>query len=371
MVSRMQEQPQILIVDDEVTSRDTLEALLSQEPYDLNCAANGRELLARLEEGEPDVILLDVMMPGMDGFEICQHLKADKHWQHIPIVLITALNSKEEVVRGLDAGADEFISKPVEGLELRARVRSMLRIKQQYDQLKATMQLREDLAHMLVHDMRVPLTMIMGYTSLLLMVENELTPENLDKVERINKQATRLHMFVDDLLAMAKMERGELILNRSRVEIIPLLREVERDHRSMARLKQVDFVVELPKAMEGQSWLDATLLQRVVDNLLSNAFKFSSAGDTVTLRVEYPQVNDDTSPSKPVIRIKVFDEGPGISREDRERIFDKFEVVSLRRANISQVGLGLAFCKFVVEAHGGRIWAEANQPQGSVFIVEI
>jgi DNA-binding response OmpR family regulator len=95
--------------------------------------------LARLEKGEPDVILLDVMMPGMDGFGICQHLKTDKHWQHIPIILITALNSKEDVVRGLDAGADEFISKPVEGLELRARVRSMLRIKQQYDQLKATM----------------------------------------------------------------------------------------------------------------------------------------------------------------------------------------------------------------------------------------
>jgi signal transduction histidine kinase len=139
----------------------------------------------------------------------------------------------------------------------------------------------------------------------------------------------------------------------------------------MARLRQINFVVDLPEAMEGQSWLDGTLLQRVVDNLLSNAFKFSSAGDTVTLRVDYPQINDDTSPSKPAIRIKVFDEGPGISDEDRERIFDKFEVVALRRANVSQVGLGLAFCKFVVEAHGGRIWVEANQPQGCVFTVEI
>lgn len=371
MVSQRQAQPKILIADDEVTARDTLEALLDQESYDLFFAANGGELLACLEEGEADVILLDVMMPGMNGFEICQYLKADKHWQHIPIILITALNSKEEMVRGLDAGADEFISKPVEGFELRARVRSMLRIRQQYDQLKATMQSREDLAHMLVHDMRVPLTAIIGYTSLLLMIGNEFSPKSLEKIERINRQAARLHMFVDDLLAMAKMERGELILNRTRVDLISLLQEVERDHRNMAGLKQVDFVVDLPEAMEGQSWLDATLLQRVVDNLLSNAFKFSTAGDTVTLRVEYPQVNDATSSSKPAIRIKVFDEGPGISRQDRERIFDKFEVVTLRRDNLSQVGLGLAFCKFVVEAHGGRIWVEANQPQGSVFIVEI
>ena len=371
MVSHIQEQPKILIADDEVSARDTLEGLLDQESYSLYFAANGRELLTCLEANEPDVILLDVMMPGMDGYEICQYLKADKHWQHIPIILITALNSKEEMVRGLDAGADEFISKPVEGLELRSRVRSMLRIKQQYDQLKATMQLREDLAHMLVHDMRVPLTAIMGYTSLLLMFENELPPKTLDKIERINRQAGRLHTFVDDLLAMAKMEQGELILNRSRINIIPLLQEVERDHRSMASLKQVDFIVDLPETMEGQSWLDATLLQRVVDNLLSNAFKFSSAGDTVKLCVEYLQRNEDVSGSKPTLRIKVFDQGPGISDDDRERIFDKFEVVALRRANISQVGLGLAFCKFVVEAHRGQIWVEANQPRGSVFIVEI
>ena len=125
----MDEKPRILVVDDESSARNTLEAFLFGEGYDLAFAASGPEALARLDELVPDLILLDVMMPGMDGFKVCQRLKTDKRWRHIPIILVTVLDSKEDLARGLDAGADDFLSKPVNGLELRARVRSMLRIK--------------------------------------------------------------------------------------------------------------------------------------------------------------------------------------------------------------------------------------------------
>ena len=142
----------VMIVDDEHITRHTLEALLQQEGYDLFFADSGQEALNQVGEIKPDVILLDVMMPNINGFEVCRRIKANEDWRHIPIILVTALASKKDLARGIDAGADDFLSKPVSSLELSARVRSMMRIKSQYDQLEAqkldlekTLELREEL----------------------------------------------------------------------------------------------------------------------------------------------------------------------------------------------------------------------------------
>ncbi|HEX9922427.1 MAG TPA: adenylate/guanylate cyclase domain-containing protein [Anaerolineae bacterium] len=132
----MKRNSKILIVDDELAGRETLVDLLDGQSYNLVFANNGAEALEKVAKLRPDLVLLDVMMPGMDGFEICHQIKAEKAWQHIPIILITALDGKKDLVRGLDAGADDFLSKPVHGMELRARVRSMLRSKTQYDLLE-------------------------------------------------------------------------------------------------------------------------------------------------------------------------------------------------------------------------------------------
>lgn len=128
--------PSILIVDDNPTGQQIIRGMLFEQNYELNFASNGQEALQQVDHLKPDLLLLDVMMPGLDGFEVCQQLKANEEWQHIPVILVTALNSKEDLVHGLNVGADDFISKPVNGLELRARIRSMLRIKKQYDKLK-------------------------------------------------------------------------------------------------------------------------------------------------------------------------------------------------------------------------------------------
>jgi DNA-binding response OmpR family regulator len=138
-------QPQshvILIVDDEASIFEVLEGLLYREGYDLTYVSSGTEAIAKLDEIQPDVILLDLMMPEMDGIETCQKIKAVERWQPIPIIMVTALSSKEDLARSLEAGADDFLSKPINSLELRARVRSMLRIKLQYDALVAAQRLR-------------------------------------------------------------------------------------------------------------------------------------------------------------------------------------------------------------------------------------
>jgi two-component system sensor histidine kinase/response regulator len=358
----------ILIVDDERVARDLIEGFLYPEGYNLVFATSGVEVLTHIETINPDVILLDVMMPVIDGFEVCRRLKADEHWQHIPIILVTALVNKEDLVTGFAAGANDFLRKPVSELELRARVRSMVRIKQQYDQLEATLRLREDLAQMIVHDIRTPLSVIMGFSELLIL-KNARTPENLAEINEIKKQANHLDSFLNDLLMLTKVEADQPILNRSLVEMSQLMQQAKSTHKIIAQSRKIELVFELP-AGSHQVYLDATMFQRLLDNLISNALKFSPAHSCVTVRVEYPEQKIEPS-GPPQLRVKVIDEGPGIAPEHYESVFDKFEIVELKLRGVPQVGLGLAFCKMVAEAHGGRIFVEPNIPAGSIFTVEI
>ena len=356
--------PVILVVDDEPTARLTVEALLGAENYQLHFAVNGQELLDRIGIVNPDVILLDVMMPGMTGFEACQRLKAKVAFRHIPVILLTALTDVSSLVKGLEAGADEFLTKPVNGSELRARIRSMLRIKQQYDELQAMIKIREDLTHMTVHDLRTPLTTLTLYADLA--KRNINRPDRLiQHLDTIQTQALRLQNLVNEILMMAKIEKGELVLKKQPFSLKEFLRRVEEDHRSAATLKQIDFQVKIPFLLPKVE-LDENLFRRTVDNLLSNAFKFTPSGSKVVMEASMSLSRSNTG-----FRLVIADEGTGIPELHRERIFDKFAVVELQDSNISQVGLGLAFCKLVVEAHGGVIYVEDNKPQGARFVIEL
>jgi signal transduction histidine kinase len=366
----MEQKSTILVVDDEPMAHDIIEGYLFREGYELAFATSGLEALTFLDQQLPDVILLDVMMPDMDGLEVCQQLKTSERFRHIPIILITALGSKEDLASGIEAGADDFLAKPVNDLELRARVRSLLRIKKQYDELQAALRLREDLARMIVHDMRTPLTAILGFSDLL-QFKGNLSAEDLEEVKMISNNALRLNSFLNDMLIVAKMEEaGQLILNRTLADVNHLVRQVHEDQALVASLKKINIELDLPSESRPVS-LDANLFQRVLDNLLSNAVKFSPVESTVIVRVDYPEATSEPLPAEAKLRIRVLDEGPGIDQEHRDRIFDKFEVVELKRSDTRQIGLGLVFCKMVVEAHQGRIFVEDNMPAGSVFTVEI
>ena len=359
----------ILIVDDEPHAQDVIEGFLLPEGYNLAFAASGSEAIAYLGEQTPDVILLDVLLPDTDGFEVCRQIKADANWQHIPIIIVTVLGGKVDLIRGFEAGADDFLHKPVNELELRARVRSMVRIKKQYDELKANLHLREDLARMIMHDMRAPLNIIAGYSKL----AQEADIDVLQKTEfavKIEDQARRLNSFLTDMLIIAKMEAGQLILNRSLIDINELVSHIKTSHTVIAQSLGVALVVDLP-AESQQVSVDPNLFHRVLDNLVSNALKFSPPDSAVSVCVESYNSGHESHPLAPSICIRVADEGPGIPETHRDRIFNKFEVAALKRRGIAQVGLGLAFCKMVVDAHGGRIFVEQNQPQGSIFTVEI
>ena len=205
----------ILIVDDQEINRQVIAELLTQPGYHLVLAGSGAEALEIVAEWKLDLILLDVMMPGMDGFEVCQRLKSNPQWQHIPIILVTALDRTEDLVQGFESGADDFIAKPFKRLELQARVRSMLRLKEHYDRLEAqkvqleeVLQLRKDMTNMLVHDMKTPLTAVIAYSGLLLR-DSVLSAQNQQHIQAIQQEAEQLNNLANDLLRRAKAEQTQ------------------------------------------------------------------------------------------------------------------------------------------------------------------
>ncbi|NJR64953.1 MAG: hybrid sensor histidine kinase/response regulator, partial [Leptolyngbyaceae cyanobacterium CRU_2_3] len=354
-------------IDDQINGFRVIKALLNQEGYNLVYMASGKESLNQLAAIAPDVILLDVMMPDMDGIEVCRHIKSNPAWQAIPVIIVTALASKEDLVCALAAGADDFITKPVNGLELRARVSSMLRIKQQYDALKATLLLRETMSNMIVHDLRNPIATIMLSAELLLL--DDFQGKKLERVQMILTCARTLNSLIDDLLLMAKMEAGKLLLKQTKVDLSALATVVLSDFQEVACSRKLHLEKQIPEA---KYWIsaDANLLHRLMDNLLSNAIKFSPVGGQITLHIQYPSdsISDGSLPVR--ARIQVSDEGPGVKKELRQQIFKKYETGEAI-SNSTQIGLGLTFCKIVAEAHGGKIFVEDNLPKGSIFTVEI
>ncbi len=375
----MNEHNSVLVVDDEPNGFDVIEAHLFREGYDLTYAASGMEALRYLNNLQPDVILLDVMMPQMDGIEVCRQIKSDPGSKHIPIIMVTALNSKEDLARSLDAGADDFLTKPVSGVELRARVRSMLRIKHQYDALQATLTMREDLSNMIVHDLRNPLTNILVNSNFLM--DSNLEDEDLQSLRLILSAGRQLNSMINDLLIQAKMQAGKMLLNCVEVDLNDLITEALSEFQRVASSKKLQIKTKLPETRSKVS-VDANLIRRLIDNLLSNAYKFSRRGGTITIELDYQSdriSNSDTiapaepsslAPASKRAIVRVADEGPGISEDLKQRIFDKYEVGKVMNG-VSQLGLGLTFCKMVAEAHGGKIFVEDNQPKGSIFTVVV
>ncbi|HEY9619604.1 MAG TPA: response regulator [Crinalium sp.] len=356
----MVKQASILVIDDDPNNFDVIEALLSHELYQLHFTSSGQRALELLDSFQPDVILLDVMMPDLDGIEVCRRIKAMPQWQAVPIIIVTALNTKEDLANCLNAGADDYISKPVNGIELRARVTSMLRIKQQYDNVQTLMQLRDDMVNMIVHDLRNPLASILLATDILKRFGSLPTPQH-NKVEQIAIAGHQLQAMIDSLLLTAKLESGKLTLNCTEVDLCAICCSALSDFEAIAAQKGLTLVGELPDPGSSIT-VDVPIFRRVLDNLLSNAIKFSPRNSSVILRAGYTEKGDVT--------LQVIDFGSGVNEALRQSIFEKFEVGTLVE-HIPQIGLGLAFCKMAIEAHHGSIAIADNNPQGAVFTINL
>ena len=361
----------ILIVDDTPENVMVLSEILRPD-YKVKAATNGEQAL-KIAHGDnpPDMILLDVMMPGIDGFEVCRRLKGDPNTQFIPIVMVTALNGLQDRVQALEVGADDFLSKPVEPSEVKARVRSLLRLKKMHDELQSSYEqlqelqaLRENLTHMIIHDMRTPLTSVIG--SLWSMLEfGEFEPGSplLELQEMAVSGSDKLLTMINDLLDITKMESGQMVIKTEAVPLEMVAADAEVAVATLARLQNLALKIEIPSDLPPLS-ADRELLRRVLVNLIGNSIKFTPYEGSVTVSAQIVENN--------MVKVLVTDTGYGIPPEYHGKIFEKFGQVAGRSENKKfSTGLGLTFCKMAVEAHGGAIGCRQRGRPGQHVLLHL
>jgi two-component system, sensor histidine kinase and response regulator len=346
----------ILAVDDTPDNLFLVQLALEQEGYKVKLAQDGYTALAEIKKSPPDLILLDVMMPGMSGYEVTQKIREDRSLPFIPIILITAFDELS-MVKGLDVGADEFIRKPVKVDELQARVRALLRLKHTMDQ-------RENFVSCLTHDLRTPLVAADRVLALIQQgVFGEISTELHQAIQNITISNHHLLQMLNNLLEVHCYEVGQKTLSFVPFNLQELLREVHTELMPLAEEKGIEIALDCNPDI-GEISGDRLELRRAIGNLISNAIKFTDKGSVnISLNISSsPKIDKE---QKWVV-IKVEDTGIGIAPENKAIIFERFRKANHKR---SGHGLGLHLCHQIVQAHQGTIDVESELQKGTVFTV--
>ena len=357
----------LLVVDDDAANRDVLSRRLKRQGHEVMTANSGRDALRLMRETAFDLVLLDIMMPDMDGYEVLGQIKADERLQHIPVIMISALNEVQSVVRCIEAGAEDYLAKPFDPTLLKARIGACLekkrgrdretalfeQLQKNYKRLQEVEKLRDDMRNMIVHDLRTPLTaLIMGVE--MLERDGSLTATQHEIMAIASGGGKTLLGMINDLLDVEKMESGSTQLQYEQLSAATLVAGAVEQIASLAADSRDVIVIEIAPGLPSFPG-DQNKLSRTLVNLIANAIKFTSGG-----KVTITASQDD----RKNIRFAVRDTGEGIPVEAFERIFEKFGQLDSRRVG---TGLGLAFCKLAVETHGGQIMVESTLGVGSTF----
>ncbi len=362
----------ILIVDDDRLNIRILGGILRGEGYVLADAISGETALDRYASFQPDLVLLDVMMPGIDGFETCRQLNKIYGDTCAPVIFITAKNESDDVVKGLGAGGVDYLPKPFKAKEVLARLRSHLqnRIlseqrKQLVDQLSKANAAKNRFLGMAAHDLRNPLASIRGLAEFLR--EGAVGPLNADQVDLLNTihaASQSMLELVNELLDVATIESGELKLRLEAMNLSEVIAKSVAMMNIEAAKKSTTISFD-PQGLAPVIMLDGAKMRQVIDNLLSNAVKYSPPGSAVT-------VNIRSDPASRTCSFAVQDQGPGIPDSERDKLFKDFSRLSnLPTAGEKSTGLGLAICRKIIEAHRGVITAENLPSRGCEFRVSL
>lgn len=361
----------ILVADDAPDSVQLLEDLLTAAGYEVITAYDGLQALERALEEQPNLVLLDVMMPKMDGFEVCRRLKQADNMRFTPVVLITILQDLEYKIRGLEAGADEFLSKPFNRLELLTRVRALLytnalylELQHSYEELRRMEALRNDLMGMIAHDLRSPLTVILGTLEILAEdLRDVLSEEHTHAIGVAIRAARRQMRLIHNILDLQRLEEGKMPLNLARIDLHPIILSAIGGAGLQATWRDIELTLDLPSDLPPVR-ADPALVERVLANVIDNALRHTSMGGHV--HISAGRLTEGQGPACVVVH--VADTGPGVPEADREAIFDKFRQADTAQESAQGTsGLGLAFCRMALEAQGGRIWVDSAPGWGAVF----
>jgi two-component system sensor histidine kinase/response regulator len=370
--------PLILVADDIPANVELLYDQLRTLGYRTVTAYDGPQALAACFNENPDLCILDVAMPAGDlgvddrstGFEVCRRIKRDPRTARIPVIFVTALNDTGDRVKAIEAGGDDFLTKPHNRLVLGARVRSLLKLKavtdaleDSYRKLRELEKVRADLMKMVVHDLKAPLASVVAAVEMV--ADGDAGP--VTELQRgllgdAQSKTNDLLALIEDLLEVARVEETDLELDIGTLTPKDFLEALVEDWS--VRLKQEKTTVDVSVAPETPSIrADVQILRRVFGNLVQNALTHSPYPIRLQLQAKKGEEG---------VLFSIRDDGPGIPEEYHEVIFHKFRQV--KAANLPRVrssGLGLAFCKLAVEAHGGRVWVRSREGEGSVFHVAL
>lgn len=350
----------VLIVDDVTKNLQVVGTMLRTAGYAIIVATSGAEALEGLRVQLPDLILLDLMMPVMDGLEVCRRLKADSATAQIPVIFLTASNEMEHLVAGFQAGAVDYVTKPFNAPELLARVRTHLELKHARQRLREMNDEKNEFMGIAAHDLRSPLTALKGYLEMIA-DDPEMDRQEIQTLaERMITATRRMVEMVEQLLNANAIERGEIKVRLQPCDLSEILKGVVESFRTRAQAKQQTIHLR-EEPGTGRAMADFNLLVQVLENLVSNAVKYSPPGKSINVRLKRGAEG---------LCCEVQDEGPGLSAEDQKRLFSKFARLSARpTAGEPSVGLGLSIVKRVVEEMHGRVWCESELGKGSTFAV--
>ena len=352
----------ILVVDDQPANIQIVGSVLGNFGHEIIPASDGATALKRLAVRLPDLILLDVLMPGMDGHEVCRQVKMNAAWKDIPVIFLSAADDKELIVRALNVGGVDYITKPFNHSELVTRVRTQLALKHARDRLKQLAEDKDELIGILTHDLK---NYLGGVNMSAELLHNQAKRFSDDKLillsENIYRSSGQLLTFLKEFLANASADYG-FVVKPGSVDLVGVAKNVVAQYEETARRKNLAVKTDFPETV-AKVLADATALDQVLDNLVSNALKFSPPGKEIFVSVRVTEGHAEC-----IVR----DQGPGFSPEDKTRMFRRYGRLSARpTGGEPSTGLGLSIVLKLVQAMNGELLCDSHKDQGTTFTVRL
>jgi signal transduction histidine kinase len=367
--------PWVLVVDDDLNARILMRECLEQAGFRVEEAGDGAQGLSLFHRLRPDILLLDVIMPGMDGFDVCTHIReSEGEGGGIPILMLTGLEDEESIDRAYEVGATDFISKPLNWVILPYRIRYLLRasraiaeLSQAYEELKSLDKAKDTFLSSVSHEFRTPLTSIRSFSEILLTYEDTAVEERKEFLRIIKSESERLTRLIDNILDISKIEGEKMIWNDALVRLDEIVMDAVKAQDPLLKEKALELKTEFPVDLVSLL-ADRDRIQQVVTNLLNNAIKFSPQGGTIRIWAEMLEGRRSGEP--PVwVKVAISDQGMGLDEKDFDVIFDKLSQVcsDAMTDKPGGTGLGLPISKEIILHYGGNIWLESRKGEGSTF----
>lgn len=363
METRNRNNYNIIIVDDVPANLKVLSEILKREGYKVRPIPTGKMALQAAAKDKPDLFLLDIMMPGMDGYEVCRLLKEDKDLMDVPVIFISALSETEDIVKAFTMGGVDYITKPFQQEEVKARVSTHLKIRKLSKELQELNASKDKFFSIIAHDLKSPFSGFLGFTQMMSVELKSMTMEQIQKyLVMMGESASNLYRLLENLLQWARLQRGLIEINLEKIRLFQMIEEILILITMQITNKNIYITVDVSEDIE--VFADINIIQTVIRNILSNAVKFTQRNGKIVILAK--QMEND------FVELSISDSGIGMNQNLLNNLF-RIDVNTGRKGteNEPSTGLGLILCKDLIEKQGGKLWVESKEGFGSTFYFTI